>query len=793
MNKSSDDVYNSLTTLNRVLRVNATASVCFVMGFLFTSESYLIPYGNYLLTIISLAIGIHVPFLASLAKIKKQIPWMASNIVFGLAVVFMINGYFLQVFAPMFLISCPSCLVFGFFHTSPGPRYEMRWRVDLLAHLVSFSTIMLGRFLRLIPFPAWNGLYVVAGCLFLTPLTLLKRESKKPEKDRLEASEEQAGKSRFRRKHGNELGMHGGTYFGLGIIISAVWGLLASVIGFIGDFAWIDPNPLIPGVPRNIVQRAYAPWDTIFVTALSLIITLFLLLKWLDNPRKILGFSLILLGGFAVVWWASWAYLPVPLALLSLMGFPLFLGSTLGLLVFTVSFFKPPKRDKRMELENKVSPQMMIRAWLVAVPFFITSFLGVYFRQLLDRNMDWLYLVVLLVIVILAVLSAVVGGVGYYKKITVRMEEFAYTFHGKGGKKARNSIIGAFLLFGLIYASTTTAYHDTSLDEMETLFMWGGELANWDADLTSRITHATGRQNLGTIQADGTLIVSGGPYNITDYHDLEIKLLPAVGLSGELLYHVLSNDTVQDNFISGLRNGLIAEGVDGVSIDFEGMITPAGAEEITKEDWIQLWERVYNEACHVGGNDFLFTNYWGIDAGYTRNQINRYFNAVDIHIQNMYEAHHHGGMQGSTTVIERSIIGAIAVHSMLDDKTQMEKFVPGLPVYHYIWIDGRRAPLMESDIIPGGRDWYFQEYYILEELLVNNSAVFRYDPFSGATYAKFDLTLVNGTTVTCAAWLHDTGHLAQTMHVMQGYGIKGMMFWPANQPFPPGFIETFYV
>jgi spore germination protein YaaH len=249
---------------------------------------------------------------------------------------------------------------------------------------------------------------------------------------------------------------------------------------------------------------------------------------------------------------------------------------------------------------------------------------------------------------------------------------------------------------------------------------------------------------------------------------------------------------ILDTFITTLAATLVATGVDGVSIDFEMLVNPTGLPKVTNEDWIVTWERISAEACHAGGNDFLLGVYWQINSQYTRDQVNRYFRAVDIHVENMYETHRHEGNQGSTTVIETSINNIIETYSLLDDKTMMAKVMPGLPVYHYIWIDGVKGSLDESLILPLGREWPFQQYPTLEQVMIANGATFRWDPFSGATCARFTMTLQDNRTVTVVAYLHDTDHLARTMHVMEGYGITGMMLWPAHQPVPPGFIETFY-
>nr|MDO8112596.1 glycosyl hydrolase family 18 protein [Candidatus Sigynarchaeota archaeon] len=562
--------------------------------------------------------------------------------------------------------------------------------------------------------------------------------------------------------------------------------------GFTGDFSWLDPNPMSPGLPRSIIFRAYAPWDTFVVAALA-VGTLLLLLMFMTKKTKHFAIITMLLGvGLIVAWTFMWSEGTVPMVVWAFTGFICYTGFLIGTILFAMQFFRAPSIEAASPLMRRVSFPLVARAWLVVVPLTCGSIVGLNIRGVIDRSMDYLpYIVpvtVVLVVIILLVLTITI----VIKRRVIADIVDAFQISGPRGRRARNVIFGAFLLFGSIYALATTSYHDTSFDRPSILFMWGGDMSSWDPGLDPHVTHTTWA-SFSIDPATGNMTSTIIPSDYAAYHSRGIKVFPTIGMSGTELYYFLKNvNSTQDMFETELHRVLVESGVDGVAVDFEMMETPSGAPPAENEDWIQLWERVHG-ACKANGSDFLFANYWNIGASYSRSQVNRYFHAVDLHIENMYESHWWGGSQGSTTIIERSISGIMDIYALLDNKSMMAKILPGLPLYHYIWIDGVSVPLNESQIIPGGQDgWPFLEYDVLEHVLINNSAVFRWDPFSGATYARFSMTLTDNRTETCVAWLHDTAHLAMTMHVMQGYGIEGLMLWPARQQAPPGFAEAFF-
>ncbi|MHA1715833.1 MAG: glycosyl hydrolase family 18 protein [Promethearchaeota archaeon] len=777
-------------------RILSIFSASLIFGILIINEAYALPGRNYYFLLLIL-VGFFITLIFSRLKVNTRIFWFISCIADGIAGLLLLNGYLLSLATSIFYLFTPSILILSIVQTNPGKDYAMRWRSELIACIIASSAISLSRFFYLVPYSGWSLLYIPVIILFGSPLIMLTDPAKvwKESIQEYVTEHEKFLILKLVKKTKDPFGAKSFVYLGIGLVISLMFWSISLVVGFLGDFSFLDPNAMQPGVPRAIVYRSMSPVDTIISTGIEVAIAIIVLYFSLRYPRYSLLIGIISYVAFCFIWWAVWASLTVSMLLWSLLGFPLFISGVFSIIIGMVSILSPPMPDELEKTGGPATTALAWRGWLLIFPYFFFEIVGAHARGIFDRNMNYISLIVPIVIVPVVFTILIVGVVGFYK--------FSKRFHLKAswkssflfGKRVKLAVLGSLLVFGLTYSMACSGYHDqsTDRDDFQILFIWGGDLSSWDGESVPAITHAT-VYSFSLDGETGTVNNYLDPGDFTAYHALGIKVLPAIGLTGENLYFLLKNhDGRQDTFISSLHESLVQSNADGVSVDFEMLETPSGYPEVTPEDWINLWERIAFEACKTGEYDFLFANYWNIGGDYSREQINRYFDAVDIHIENMYEAHHHEGMQGSTTIVERSAGNFRIMYSMLNDKLKMEKVIPGLPLYHYIWINGRRAPLKEKELIEGGRDWPFLEYSVLEGIMKENNATFRFDPFSGATYAIFNLTLVNGSRVTCAAWLHDTAHLQRTIHALSGYGIRGMMFWPGSQEFPDKFFEVFYV
>ncbi|MFX0099417.1 MAG: hypothetical protein ACFFCS_07525 [Candidatus Hodarchaeota archaeon] len=780
--------------LTRLVKIGAVTSASFIFGFLASIESTIVPANDYTFLGIVLLAGFIVPIVIGLFNADSRIPWVTFCAALGIGTIMILFGYMSYVTTALVCLSLPGVLEFPLFTTKPGKEFKTRWREELGLLLFAMGTIMLGRLAKLVPLAAWYGLFAGAIILFSPILTIIpKLRGMEPSPgEQLVEIQHKTSSTPVNKTQGGARGSRIPAYLALGGLFSLTWSVTSYVVGFIADLSFVDPNVMQPGGQRTQVDRPWAPWDTVLITATGVLAAVVVLWYCMKHPKRGIILSMVMVAGFFLVWWAIWSDLVVPMFIWAWLGFPLYIGSTGGFLIYFLAFFKPSRREESRPTgaQYKSTPRGTVKAWILVTPLLFTSIIGVNFRGIVDRNMEYLPLLVPITMffIVAAVVLVMICGLVKRRK----MDPTPFLVRVTEGQKKKPAIIWALVLFGMLYAAPTIGYHDQSLDTYDSLFMWGGSLATWEPETVPHVTHATvyGFSLNGTTgQVSSSLI----PTDFTAYHDLGIKVLPTIGLIGTDLYYMVKNEGGrQDTFISSLKNVLVATGADGVAIDFELMEVPEGEPGTTGEEWISMWERVYYEACKAGGNDFLFANYWGVGAGYTRNQVNRYMNAIDIHVQNMYEAHHHTGTQGSTTVMERSIPPVFEVYSMLDNKALMSRFFPGFPSYNYVWIEGRPVPLNESEMISGGADWPHPDYDTIQEILENNSAVQRYDPFSGATVSRFEMTLVNGSRVQCIAWVHDTTMVVRAMHQMKGLGITGMMFWPGYQDMAPRLIDALY-
>lgn len=775
------------SSIRSITRTGAVASASFVLGILFLSDNLLLPQGNFLVLAIFLGAGLLLPLFLGINKSVARWVMVLCAGSAAVAMALLVNGLVLPVAAVMLFVSLPCIVVFGFSEALVSGRDPASWRRDVVATILATCFVVIARAVKIAPFATWNALYVVVAMFAgnavmgaISPRFIKEREAD------AENAEEAAS---------HPLGMRGWGYFIAGIAMACVTGASAFVPGFLGDFAWIDPNPIAPGVPRGIIERPWAPWDTIGILAFGILVAVLVLVFLLRTPDRSLLVSTCMFSGFSIAWLMAWSTATIPFFIWSLIGVPCYFGTVTSFIVFIVRWFKPPRQDAWKSGECPVVGGLTRRAWLLSMPYLGSAAAGLMCRDAFNWSMPLVPVMVAIPVVAGAAILAVSWSIDAARRRVVHLPPMPFHAPDQASKRRVNSALVMFIVLGGLYAASYASYHAPYAGEIARLYAWGGNIGTWTPDVEAKVTHATVfaldlNATTGVVSCTTTPWIAA---NNTPYHARGIKVMPTIFLGYADLYFMLKNvGGVLDTFISTLGTTLVATGVDGVSIDFEMLVQPQGLPRVTAEDWIVTWERISTEACHAGGNDFLLGVYWQIGGQYTRHQVNRYFRAVDIHVENMYETHKQTGSQGSTTVIEVSISSVTEIYSMLDDKAVMAKVMPGLPVYHYIWIDGTKGALNESLIVPGGSWWWFHPHATLEQLMVANDATFRWDPFSGATWSRFTMTLQDNRTATVVAYLHDTGLLARTMHVMEGYGITGMMLWPAHQPVPPGFIDTFY-
>jgi len=770
--------------LGLTARISSTSGASFLLGVLFLTGRIIVPQGNAFVPALAIGIGVSIPILAGLLRIDFKHAWGISCIIAGIGTIMLVNGFSWTVAVFLTCLGLPPIVITTFAQGLIEVNDSYRWHRNLFLACVAICFVVLGRAINIAPFATWQCLYVLVILFLVAPLSVLCKERKNKTRPQEDAAIEELPR--------NRLGVHAGAYLGLGLAMASLVGILAFVPGFLGDMAWVDPNPMLPGVPRAVIDRPWAPWDTIGMCACGFIVVIFISSMMMKRPRITLVASTCMFAGFIATWFASWSAATISLFIWSLAGLPLYLGAIIGVLLAILRLFKPPRTDALRDGRRSTRAAIAARAWLIVVPFFAVAAIGLDMRDIFNFNMAWLSIMVAIPAIAGGSIIAVMAVFQIAKTWHVSLPSSPFIEPSRKHKREWSAAVILLMAFGMVYTASYASYHAPLATKMQGLYMWGGTLGDWPSDVEAKVTHATVfslvlNTTTGAVSSTWSL-----PENLP-YHLHGIKVMPTVFLAFTDLYRMLKNQGgMLDTFISTLKNTLEITGVDGVSIDFEMLVNPKDLPPVTTDDWISAWCRIGNEACHAGGEHFLLGVYWSIGGAYTRDQVNRYFKAVDIHVENMYENHHQDGMQGSNHVIESSIENIIETYALLDDKAMMAKIMPGLPVYNYIWIDGQRNSLDESQLVPGGSAWPFIPFNMLQQVMINNSATFRWDPFSGATYSRFQMTLQNNMTITAIAWLQDTAQLARSMHVMDGYGVGGIMLWPANQPVPPGFIATLY-
>ncbi|MBN2152120.1 MAG: hypothetical protein JW839_11775 [Candidatus Lokiarchaeota archaeon] len=782
MENSIPDMY--IEPIRSFTRTGAVACACFLLGILFLTDNFLFPQGNYLVFGISLGVGVLLPLFLGINKVVARLALVSASGFAAIATVLLINGIALPVAIAMLFVALPCVAVFGFSQAMVGGGDPASWRRGLVAMVLALCFVVLARSVKIAPFATWNGLYAIAAMFVANAVV----SGIKVDIDGDHANTD----GNVEDPPSHPLGVKGLTYFIAGIAMAGMAGVVAFVPGFLGDIAWVDPNPMAPGVPREMIDRPWAPWDTVTILAVGVTVAALALWYLQHKPGRSLLVSTCLFSGFCVAWLMAWSSATFPIFIWSMIGIPCYLGAVTSLLLFLARWFKPPRPDAWQMGERPVVGGMTRRAWLLAIPFLGSAAPGLMFRDIFNWSMVMVPVMVIIPVIAGAAILILMWILHAVRGRAAALPAMPFRVHGSIGKWRVDAAVVVFLIFGGFYAASYATYHAPFSGHMVGLYAWGGGIGSWAPDVEGKVTHATVFA-LDLDTTTGSVSSAWVPANNTPYQARGIKVMPTVFLAFADLYYMLKNAGGRlDTFVTTLRATLVATGVDGVSIDFEMLETPPGSPRVTNEEWILAWERISFEACHGGGNGFLLGVYWQVNSQYTRDQVNRYFRAVDIHVENMYETHRQTGSQGSTTVIEVSVSNVIETYALLDDKAMMAKVMPGLPVYHYVWIDGMKGALNESLIVPGGNWWWFHSYPTLEQVMVANGATFRWDPFSGATWARFTMALQDNRTVTVVAYLHDAAHLARTMHVMEGYGITGIMLWPAHQPAPPSFIETFY-
>jgi hypothetical protein len=312
--------------------------------------------------------------------------------------------------------------------------------------ILALCFVVLARSIKIAPFATWNGLYVVASMFVAN--AVVNGISFENFDDHANAD----GNPADRPSH--PLGVKGWTYFIAGIAMACMAGVMAFVPGFLGDFAWFDPNSMVPGVPRGIIDRPWAPWDTGAILAVGVLAVALILRLLLHKPGRSLLVSTCLFSGFCFAWLMSWSSATIPFFIWAMIGIPCYFGSVTSLLLFLVRWFKPPRPDAWQMGERPVVGGMTRRAWLLTIPFLGSAAAGLMFRDIFNWSMALVPFMVAIPVIAGAAILVVMWVIHMARGRVVNLPVMSFRVSSPAGKRRLNAALVIFLVFGGLYAAT---------------------------------------------------------------------------------------------------------------------------------------------------------------------------------------------------------------------------------------------------------------------------------------------------------------------------------------------------
>ncbi|MEX2715470.1 MAG: hypothetical protein Q6370_004120, partial [Candidatus Sigynarchaeota archaeon] len=438
ISKSTDTM--NLAPIRSFTRTGAVAAACFLLGILFLTDNFLIPQGNYLVFGISLGIGVLLPLFLGINKAVARWALVLSSSVAAFVTLLLISGFTLSVALAILFVALPSVVVFGFSQSLMGGGDPALWRKRFVTMALALCFVVLARSIKIAPLATWNGLYTIAGLFIANAIV----SGMKADNDGDHASID--GNADDSSSH--PLGMKGWTYFIAGIALACMIGVIAFVPGFLGDFAWVDPNPIAPGVPRDVIERPWSPWDTIAIIATGVVLACSVLWYLQRKPGRSLLVSTCMFSGFCAAWLMAWSSATIPFYVWSLIGIPCYLGAIASLLLFIAKWFKPPRPDAWRMGERSVVGGMTRRAWLIAIPFLGSTVAGLMFRDIFNWSM---FLVPVMVIIPVITGTAMLVQLWILYAVRGRfvlLPEMPFDVPRAGRKRRVNAASVAFLVFG---------------------------------------------------------------------------------------------------------------------------------------------------------------------------------------------------------------------------------------------------------------------------------------------------------------------------------------------------------
>lgn len=228
---------------------------------------------------------------------------------------------------------------------------------------------------------------------------------------------------------------------------------------------------------------------------------------------------------------------------------------------------------------------------------------------------------------------------------------------------------------------------------------------------------------------------------------------------------VLSSTTKRTNLIQNLVGQVLANGIDGINVDFEQVPREAG------EDYVQFL-RELSVACRLNNLVLSVDNY--VPTEYTA-----YYNRkeqgilVDYVIIMGYDEHYSGSEIGSIASINYVKSG---IENTLNEVPK-EKVINAIPFYTGIWATSGGTTTLDKVSMSYG-----------EKFMAENGGTSSWDEVTCQNYTTFQVE-----DTIYQIWLEDEASIQTKLNVMKNYDIAGVAGWRLGLEKPEvwGLIETY--
>ena len=217
----------------------------------------------------------------------------------------------------------------------------------------------------------------------------------------------------------------------------------------------------------------------------------------------------------------------------------------------------------------------------------------------------------------------------------------------------------------------------------------------------------------------------------------------------QILTHTSIRETAENNILSVA----LANGVDGINIDLEGMSSEVG------DSYIQFI-REMSVLCRNNGLVLSVDvpPLFAMTEFYDRAEMSE---VADYVIVMAYDEHYAGSEAGSVASLSYS---EESVTNMLKE-VSADKLILGIPFYTRLWAVGSDGSVSSTA--------YGME--AISSLLASKGVSANPDESTGQNYAEYT---ENG--ISYQVWLEDAGSVGERMQVMQNHSLAGVASWAAG-------------